>query len=164
MAKARGVDAKLNRLRAIRDEAVGPAIVAELRDALGDKSNLLVAAAAKIVGERMLTDLGPELVAAFQRFLIDPAETDKLCRAKIAIVDALNRIEFDAEEVFRTGLRFVQPEPRWGGSDDAAGPLRANSAFALVRLNPRDLVVLLADLLADPEKVARSAAALALGA
>ena len=139
-------------------------MLAELRDALGDKSNFVVGAAAEIVGERMLADLAPELEAAFQRFMIDPGESDKLCRAKIAIVDALNRIEYDGEDVFRTGLRHVQKEPRWGGSDDTAAPLRGNAAFALVRLNPRDLVLLLVDLLADPEKVARSAAARGLGA
>src|SRR5262249_1472102 len=164
MAKSRGVDAKLARLRALRAEPVTPALVAELRDLLADKSNFVVAGAAEIVGERMLADLAPEMVAAFERFLIDPAETDKTCRAKIAITEALNKIEYDREEVFRAGLRHVQMEPRWGGSDDTAPPLRGAAAFALVRTRPRDLVVLLADLLADPEKVARSAAARALGA
>jgi HEAT repeat protein len=163
MAKARGVDAKLARLRALGTEPVTPAVLRELRDAIGDKSNLVVAAAAEIVGERTLTDLAPDLVTAFRRFLVDPVETDKLCRAKLAIVEALHRIEFDAEDVFRIGLRHVQPEPRWGGSDDTAAPLRGIAAFALVRLGPRDLMILLADLLADPEKVARSAAAKALG-
>jgi HEAT repeat protein len=163
MAKARGVDAKLARLRAARTETVTPALLAELRDALGDKSNFVVAAAAEVVGERQLTDLVPDLVTAFHRFLVEPAETDTLCRAKIAVVEALDRIESDEAEVFRIGLRHVQPEPRWGGSDDTAAPLRGAAAFALVRLNPRDLMLLLADLLADPEKVARSAAVRALG-
>ena len=47
MAKARAVDAKLARLRALRTEPVGPALVAELRGLLGDKSNLVVAEAAE---------------------------------------------------------------------------------------------------------------------
>jgi HEAT repeat protein len=164
MAKARSVDAKLARLRTTRSEPVTPALLAELRGALGDKSNLVVAAAAEIVGERALADLASDLVAAFQRFLVNPVETDKLCRAKVEITEALNRIDADADEVFRAGLRHAQPEPCWGGSEDTAPPLRAAAAFALVRINPRDLVVLLADLLADPEKVARAAAAKALGA
>src|SRR6478735_3632476 len=125
MAKARGVDAKLARLRAARTESVTPALLAELRDALGDKSNLVVAEAAEIVGERNLTDLVPDLVTAFRRFLVDPVETDKLCRAKIAIAEALNRVEADVEEVYRLGLGHVQPEPCWGGSEDTAAPLRA---------------------------------------
>jgi HEAT repeat protein len=164
MAKVSGVDAKMNRLRAIRKEPADPAHVVELRGLLGDKSNFVVADAAEIVGNRVLTELASEMVAAFHRFLIDPVETDKLCRAKIAIVEALNKIEYDREDVFRAGLRHVQMEPSWGKPEDSAAPLRSVSAFALTRINPRDLLLLLSDLLADPEKVARSAAAKALGA
>jgi HEAT repeat protein len=164
MAKARGVDAKLSRLRVLRTQPDSPSLLASLRELLGDKANLVVAEAAEIVGERMLVDLGPELVAAFRRFMIDPVDTDKLCRVKIAIVDALHKIEFDAEDLFRAALRHIQMEPRWGGSDDTAAPLRGAAAFALVRVNPRDLIILLSDLLADREKVARSSAARALGA
>jgi HEAT repeat protein len=164
MAKPRSVDAKLKRLRALRDEPAGPALLAELRGMLGDKSNFVASEAAELIGERMLVELGPELVAAFERFMVDPVETDKLCRAKIAIVDALHKIEFDAEDLFRTALSYVQLEPAWGGSEDTAGPLRGAAAFALLRLNPRDLILLLADLLADPDKVARGAAAKVLGA
>jgi HEAT repeat protein len=163
MAKARGVDAKLTRLRLARNEPVTPALLAEVRDGLGDKSNLVVAAAAEVAGERALTNLVPDLVAAFQRFLIDPVETDKLCRAKTSIIEALNQIEADEEDAYRAALRHVQFEPAWGPPEDTAAPLRAAAAFALVRVNPRDLMVLLADLLADPEKVARVAAAKALG-
>lgn len=164
MAKQRSVDAKLNRLRALRNEPASPAHVDELRDALGDKSNFVVAAAAEIIGDRGLAELGPKLVEAFQRFVIDPVETDKLCRAKIAIVEALHKIEYDAEETFRVAIRLVQAEPAWGGSEDTAAPLRAAAAFALVRIGPRDLLISLADLLTDKEKVARAAAAKALGA
>ena len=76
----------------------------------------------------------------------------------------MHRMDADEEDAYRAALRHVQREPVWGGSEDTAGPLRATAAFALVRMNPRDLVVLLADLLADPDKVARSGAAKALGA
>ena len=126
---------------------------------LGDRSNLIVADAAEIVGERTLADLAPHLVAAFDRFMVDPEETDKLCRAKIAIVEALNKIEFDEEAVFLKGIRHVQMEPRWGGEEDSAGPLRASAAFGLVRINYHDVVLLLTDLLTDGDKIARSNAA-----
>jgi HEAT repeat protein len=164
MAKARSVDAKLNRLRTLRSEPETASHVAEIRDSLADKSNFVVAETAEIAGERGLVELGPTLVDAFQRFLNDPVENDKLCRAKIAIVDAIHKIEFDAEQTFRVALRFVQAEPAWGGSEDTAAPLRATAAFALMRIGPRDLLILLADLLTDSEKVARAAAAKALGA
>jgi HEAT repeat protein len=163
MAKSRSVDAKLSRLQALSRETATHDHLLELRKALGDQSNLVVAAAAEIVGERILSDLGPDLVAAFDRFLIEPASHDKLCRAKIALMGALNKIEYDREDVFLSGLRHVQKEPRWGGEEDTAAPLRGSAAFGLVRINHPDVVLLLADLLADPEKVARSAAAQALG-
>jgi HEAT repeats len=163
MAKARGVEAKLTRLRDLRQGAVAAEQLAELRRALGDASNLVAAAAAEIAGARLLADLAPDLVAAFNRFLIDPAETDKLCRAKLAIVEALNQIEYEQEDVFLTGIRHVQMEPRWGGEEDSAARLRGAAAFGLVRMNYSGIVLLLADLLADPEKAARLAAAQALG-
>ncbi len=163
MAKARGVEAKLSRLRALRREAATPEHQAELRRALEDRSNLVVADAAEIVGERLLSDLAPDLVAAFDRFMVEPAESDKGCRAKIAIVNALNQIEYDEEDVFLRGIRHAQMEPRWGREEDSAAPLRGGSAFGLVRVNHPDILLLLADLLADPDKVARSAAATALG-
>jgi HEAT repeat protein len=164
MAKARSIDAKLNRLRTLRTEPASPAQATELRELLGDKSNFVVAGAAEIVGECGLVELGPTLVDAFQRFVNDPVENDKLCRAKIAIAEALHKIEFDAEETLRIAIRFVQAEPAWGGSEDTAAPLRATAAFALLRIGPRDLLILLAELLTDTEKVARAAAAKALGA
>ncbi len=161
MAKANRVEAKLKRLRGLRDH---PQIVSELREFLADKSNLVVAEAAELVGERGLTELVPDLTAAFNRFLDDPAESDAICRAKIAICDALHKIEADEEATYRIGIQHVQLEPNWGGSEDTAAPLRVSAAFALLRMNPRDLLNLLADLLADPEKIARSGAAKALGA
>lgn len=164
MGKARGVDAKLARMRGLRAETVTPQLLGQLREALADKSNFVAAAAAEIVGERSLTDLVPDLTAAFHRFLEDAEETDKTCRAKIAIVEALHKLDADEEEVYRIAVKHRQPEPAWGGSEDTAAPLRATAAFALVRMGPPDLMVLLADLLADSEKVARSAAAKALGA
>ena len=60
----------------------------------------MVADAAEIAGWRIILVLAPDLVAAFDRFMIEPVETDKVCRAKIAIVEALNKIEYDNEDVF----------------------------------------------------------------
>lgn len=164
MAKARGLETKLARLRAIAKEDADDGHLPELRNFLGDKSNVVAAEAAEIIGKRMLTNLAPDLVAAFGRFMIDPVEADTICRAKIAIVEALNTLEYDEPEIFLTGFRHIQREPRWGGSDDTAAPLRGNSAFGLVRIRHRGVVLLLAELLADPEKIARQHAAQALGA
>ena len=113
--KPRGVDTKLHRLREARAEPLTPRLISELRDALADKSNFVVAAAAEIVGERGLTELVPDLVAAFRRFLEDPVETDKICKAKLAIVETLHKLDADEEDVYRAAIRHVQPEPRGAG-------------------------------------------------
>jgi HEAT repeat protein len=164
MPKPRSLEAKLARLKALRLEPFSVESVTELRAAVNDKSNLVVADAAEIIGERLLKELEPELIAAFDRFLIDPEETDKLCAAKLAILETLNKLEYEGEDIYRTAIHHVQMEPRWGGSEDTATALRGTAAFGLVRLHCRDIVLLLVELLNDPEKVARAAAATALGA
>ena len=164
MSKPRGVEAKLSRLQALRKELGASQAVDELRTALADRSNLVVAEAAAIIGDAKIADLAAELTAAFDRLMENPTETDKLCRGKFAIAQALDKIEFDEPEVFLRGIRHVQMEPAWPKAEDSAAPLRGQCAFALVRLGFRDVLLLLADLLADPEKAARVAAAQALGA
>jgi HEAT repeat protein len=162
MAKKRGVEAKLARLGSLGKEPISPASVAELRKFLADASNFVVAEAAAIVGKANLPELAPDLVAAFDRFMVDPEETDKLCRAKIAIVEALNKLDYSDPEIFLRGIHHVQLEPVWGGTQDTAAALRGDCAFGLVRLNHRDAIALLVDLLVDAEKVARVAAVQAL--
>jgi HEAT repeat protein len=163
MAKPRGIDAKLNRLRVFRDQPASPELVAALRAALGDASNLVAAEAAQIIGARLLPDFTAELAAAFDRFMVEPEESDKLCRGKNAIVETLNKIEYEKDDVFLRGIHHVQMEPAWGESYDAAAQLRGNSAFGLVRINHPGVLNLLVDLLSDNEKVARLAAVQALG-
>jgi HEAT repeat protein len=161
--KTRGTEAKLAGLRALRAQEPSPAFAAALRNALGDASNLVVAEAAEIVAAKNLTELAPDLVAAFDRFLIDAEETDKVCRAKSAIIETLHKLEYGDPDIFVRGIRHIQKEPAWGKPVDTAVNVRANSAFALARIGYADLVVLLADLLLDEEKVPRAAAAQALG-
>src|SRR6516164_3455380 len=100
MAKSRSVDAKLTFLRALGRDTAAPEHLTQLRTALRDKSNLVVAAAAEIAGQRLLADLTPDLVAAFHRFMVEPSDTDKLCRAKFAITEALNKIDYDQKDIF----------------------------------------------------------------
>src|SRR5438128_2308449 len=123
MAKARSLDGKLARLRELRREPLSPQLQQELKSILGDSSNLVVAEAAEVVGARLLVDLIPKLVEAFDRFLENPEKTDKLCRAKIAIAEALNKLEYADEHFFLRGVHYVQLEPAWGGSRDTAAPV-----------------------------------------
>jgi HEAT repeat protein len=163
MGKRLSVDDRLSSIRRLRDEQPSAAVLAELRSALHDKSNLIVAAAAAIVGDQKHADLHADLEAAFQRFLIDPVKNDKLCRAKIAIVQSLENLGHEPADLFLRAAGHVQLEPVWGGTEDTGAPLRALAILALARLDYHGLLPLLVDSLADSHKDVRIAAAQALG-
>ncbi len=133
-----------------------------LRAALTDKSSFVVAAAADLVHESD-TELAALLAPAFARFLIDPGQSDKGCAAKTAIARALERIDAQDDTVFWRGIVHVQPEPVFGGRQDTAVELRSVCAMGLARLGSKGVLSQLAELLADPERGARAAAARALG-
>jgi HEAT repeat protein len=162
MARVQSLDAKLARLRELRREPLSPQALQALRGSLRDASNIVVAEAAEIAGEARLAALLPDLVAAFERFLDQPEKRDKQCRAKIAVVEALNKLEYTDETFFLGGVRYVQQEPVWGGSQDSAVPVRVSCAFALVRIRHRGALSVLVDMLADKEKAARIGAVQAL--
>jgi HEAT repeat protein len=162
MAKPRSSEAKLARLRELRGQPPSPQLLQELRSALRDSSNHVAAEAAEVAGEARLTDLAPNLVETFERFLDNPAKKDKLCRAKIAIAQALNKMEFTDEGFYLRAARYVQLEPAWGGSHDTAVPVRVACAFGLVRIRYRHFLHVLVDLLTDPDKAARVGAVQAL--
>jgi hypothetical protein len=164
MAARASLDDKLAAIRALRGQALTPEQKTELRTRIGDRSNLVVAAAAAIAGENTLVELAKDLEAAFNRFLVNPLKDDKLCRAKIAVVQALDRMEHQKPDVFLRAARHVQFEPVWGGTEDSAPPLRAAAIVALGRVEGSSSLPLLVDAMADPAKDVRVAAALALGA
>jgi HEAT repeat protein len=164
MATRSSLDDKLAALRELRGRALTPEQKGELRKRVGDRSNLVVEAAAAIVGESALVELSKDLEVAYDRFLINPLKDDKLCRAKLAIAQALDRMESQQPDLFRRAARYVQIEPVWGGSEDSAPPLRAAAIVALARIEGTDSLPLLVDALADPAKEVRIAAASALGA
>ena len=145
----------LSRLNAIRADPDEPGAADTLRAALAANSNLLVARAAEIIGEWQLSGYTDRLTDAFGRFLIDAARRDPTCAAKYAIADTLNRLEVRDAELFLQGIRHVQMEPRWGGQEDTAPPLRAVCAVGLARSDPPDTLLELARLLADPQPDAR---------
>jgi hypothetical protein len=163
MARRASVDDKLAALRVPRGQALSSEQKAELRTWVGDRSNLVVAAAAAIAGDTTLIEMAKDLEVAFDRFMVNPLKDDKLCRAKIAVIQALDRIEHQDPEVFRTAACHVQFEPVWGGSQDSAPPLRAAAIIALSRIEGTRCLPVLVDALADPAKDVRIAAALALG-
>jgi HEAT repeat protein len=162
MAKRKSTTEKLSALRALRGVPVSVDVVQQLRTALADTSNLVVAEAAEIIGEGHMAELVADLAVAFDRFFEEPEKIDKLCRAKIAIAEGLNQLECSDEPLFWRGARYVQYEPVWGGEQDTAAPLRVSCAFSLVRNHAHGVLPYLVDLLNDREKVARVGAAQAL--
>jgi len=127
----------------------------DVRAALHSKNGLLIAAAA-----RHAETAG--LPAAFAALLDDPVKRDPVCRGKVAIARVLH--ERDVwDELFAAGVRHVQKEPALGGPVDTAGELRGICGIAYAHCRRSDALDVLADLLADPEPVARIAAAQGLG-
>lgn len=160
--KSRAAEAKLARLRQLRDRPSSPELLPELRTALVDSLNIVVAEAAGIAGTARLTALMPELLAAYDHFMTDPLKRDRNCTAKIAIVEALDNLEYDEAKIFLEGIKYIQMEPVWGGREDSAAPLRCVCAAALVRINHPDVLSLLIDLLMDDDQRARIGAAYSL--
>jgi HEAT repeat protein len=163
MARVASTDARLAALRLLAKQPPSPEVTAELLRALRDRSNLVAAAAAEIVGEQQLTDLAPALEEAFRRFLDNPVKSDSQCWAKLALVEALDKMEHPHADIFLLAARHVQQEPVWGSQVDTAANLRAASIIALVRMGQPGLLPLLVDLLTDAEKAVRVAAARGLG-
>jgi HEAT repeat protein len=123
---------KLEALASLRAAASPEDAMEPLRKALRDRSNYLVSKAATLIGELRLTLLMPDLLHAFDRFMLDPAKTDPQCWAKNAIVKALKDFDHDDPVVFLRGIEHVQMEPVWGTTVDTALPLRGACALALV--------------------------------
>jgi len=162
--KPGGSDAKLARIHALRNQPVSAETTLELRRYLADASSLIVAEAARILKDQTASTLAGDLVAAFDRLMIEPEESDRQCRAKIEIVAALNRLEYAEPDVFLRGLSHHQ-NPRFGEpGQDMAGALRAFCAYGLARINHPGVVLLLSELLLDSDNTARAGAARALGA
>ncbi len=82
MKKRDPVVEALDALAELRRGAVSEASARRIGEFLGNRSNLVVAKAAKAAGELRIEALVPDLVAAFERLMADPAKLDKGCAAK----------------------------------------------------------------------------------
>ncbi len=162
MAKSRKLEELTASLNQIRPDPTSETASAVLQQVLSSKYSVAAAQAAGIVAQAELYAFIPDLVDAFDRFLIKPKDTDPGCLAKQAIADTLYRLEYSNETLFLKGIRHVQPEPIWGGTTDTAPRLRGTCALGLVRMNYPQVMVELGDLLADPEPEARIGAARAI--
>jgi HEAT repeat protein len=160
--KRRPLEETLLALRRARESPQAEESRQELRRVLRGEGCHAVARAAVIVGELGIDALVPDLVAAFPRFFEGLPRTDPGCAAKAAIVEALRRLEHDDPALYRRGAAHVQREPVYGGHVDTAVDLRGASALALAETAHADVLVDLANLLADPEPPVRISAARAV--
>jgi HEAT repeat protein len=138
---------------------------AELRKALADRNNYYVSKAVAIVSALALTELIPDLLGAFDRFLADPVKSDPQCWAKNAIAKTLKDFEHDDASFYLRGMKHIQMEPVWNGSADTAATLRGACALGLINCSiPRaEAMRHLVDLLAsDKEATVRTNAARAI--
>jgi hypothetical protein len=161
----RGFDEQMAALEALRGRELDADAVALIKKSLANRSNFLVAKAARLAEDAGLGDLVPDLAAAYDRFFTNGEKTDPQCWAKNALSRALAKLECRDKDVFLRGLRHHQMEPTWGGKSDSAGTLRANCAHALVACNGLDnqeLLIILLDPLVDADKSVRVEAVRAL--
>ena len=154
---------KLSALEALR---TAPELNAreQLRKALKDRNNYVVARAASVCADLRLDDLIPDLVIAFERFFADPIKSDPQCLGKSAIAAALRSLGHHGADAYLRGIAHVQLEPAWGGRADTAALLRGTCALALSECPIDDLEILthLVDVLADADRGVRADAARAI--
>lgn len=154
-AKRASIDDELARLGAAPDSKA-------LQAALSSKHARVVAAAAGFIKSHTLEGHTGALQEAYARFLSDPVKRDPGCRAKLAVLEALDFTEVMDEVPFVAAASLVQLEAAWGPPVDTAAPCRARAVLALSRQGHADVVLIAGTLLADPEGNVRSAAAEAL--
>lgn len=150
------------RLRALETDPNAVDRNETLTAALASANNRVVGRAATLVRQLQLEEYQPELLAAYERFLVDPLKTDPGCEAKTPLCEALRLIEYDEADFFLTNIHYRQYEPVFGGDTDTAATIRATCGFALIQLNDTRAMSELVDLLGDPEKTARAGAARAI--
>jgi hypothetical protein len=137
-------------------------VVSELRHGLRNRSNLVIAKAAKVAGELQAKALLPDLVTVFHKLMADPLRLDKRCAALTEIVTALYALDCDDPEPYLTGLRHVQMEGSYGPPVDAAAKLRGLCAQGLLRTRYPNALDEVLRLLVDREAAARLGAVKAL--
>jgi len=156
MKKPDPVEQVLDRLGSLRSGAESSATsTPELKAFLKNKSNLVVAKAAKIAGELHATDLIDDLVSAFHRFMVNPQKLDKSCAATTEIAATLYQMDYVEPEIYLLGIHHVQMEGSFGPPVDAAAKLRAYSALGLARTRHPQILEEIVRLLVDPWPQAR---------
>ena len=129
----------------------------QLRKALKDRNNHVVARAASVCRELQLVELIPDLRQAFDRFFADAVRSDPQCLAKSELASTLRDLGHHDAAAYVRGITHVQLEPTWGGRADSAAALRGTCALALSECPIDDFEILtyLVDALADADRGVR---------
>lgn len=164
--KKNDVESQLTELKSLADEGDPSRLRPLIEKRLRTGGNVAAAFAAELISRHDIEVPAESLVAAYERFLTEPSDSDKGCRAKQAIMESLRSLEYEDPDFYLTGMKYIQMEPVWGGSEDTAGALRGAAAFGLIGsriASPAATMAALADLLHDSDRLARAAAARAIG-
>ena len=159
------LEERISQLRRLSAGEAPPDVDEILRKGLADRSNLVIAAAAKSAGEMRRSECVPALLEALNKLFEDAVKTDPKCWGKTSITKALVQLDYSDSAPFVRGLRHIQMEPVVGGREDSAGHLRSNCALALVQCTdiPRfEIIRHLVDALADGNDSVRTEAVRAL--
>ncbi len=156
------VQDKLAELSALPTQGETRFAVDQIKVALTDRSNLVVAKGAELCAERLLYDLEQDLLAAFRRFMEEPLKRDKNCFAKRAIARALVTLDCTDIPFYLDGVRYRQLEAVWGGTVDTAVDVRCSCAMGLAATSYSRTAIELVELLNDSELQARIGAVRAL--
>ena len=136
----------------------------ELKKFLADRSNLVVARAARFIRENHVPQLIPELVASFERLMKDAPRLDKRCAGVTEIVMSLYEKDYREPDVYLKGIEHVQMEASFGPPVDTAAALRGISAQGLLRTGYPHALKKAVQLLIDDWAPARIGAVRALAA
>lgn len=158
MPKHDSIIDKLAVLKELEREPFSDGVRDELLRALANSVNIIIARAAEIMGRSGKTEFIQPLLARGEYLLKQTADADKACRAKEAIVQALDALGNNYESIYLRGIRYVQMEPVYGGRVDTAANFRGYCAQALARMNYAEAHLEIARLLFDPEMPARISA------
>lgn len=162
MTKADRTEQALESLSALNTQGNDAAVAEQLKAFLSNRSNLVVAKAAKIAREREFNQLVPDLVYVFHRIMASPAKLDKRCAALTEIAMALYEMDYSEPDIYRQGVAHVQMEASFGPPIDVAAALRGICAQGLIRTRDPHALEQVVSLLVDPEPPARIGAVRAL--
>lgn len=162
MAGARSFDDKRARIREASSMEPNQARI-ELKKLLGDKHAYIVGEAAETAKRLEISELVPDLSAAFPRLCEGGVKGDPGCIGKSRVIEAL--LYFDAQEpdVYLRGLVYRQVEGAFPFQVDTAAGLRGMCAHALFHIRYPHALLDVTPLLFDKEAVTRAEAAAALG-